>query len=131
MVLWQLLTASRPYEDLSLNRFLLLQKIANDGLRPSVPQWMPSSIEGLIRESWSEAEHLRPTANELVQRLLALQAASDTEGRDTERSDPARVAVCTSSFNGLPAVMDSPPGPARRCTIAGQPDEPPNARPAP
>ena len=83
VVLWQLLTSSRPYSNLNLHRFLLLHKIAREGLRPDLPAWMPTSLAQLIRECWAEADHERPTANELVRRLLATDAADEANAAAT------------------------------------------------
>ena len=105
VVLWQLFTSLQPYADLRHNRFLLLHKIAKDGLRPSIPQWLPSSVECLIRECWSEAEHLRPTANELVQRLLAVQVVNRVELEGQETGSATRQKSSLSLASGEPPRM--------------------------
>ena len=76
IMLWQLLTSLQPYGDSGYRGPVLLNKV-KDGLRPIIHEWMPRSLETLIRACWAEAEHLRPTANELVQRLLAVQGANE------------------------------------------------------
>jgi serine/threonine protein kinase len=90
IILWQLLTAARPYEPRPgqpTNRWALLNQIAQEGLRPAVPAWASPPLRALIGECWAEAEHARPSAAELVQRLreraeqetpaAAAQAATD------------------------------------------------------
>ena len=95
IILWQLLTSAEPYESLGeINRFLLLQRIARDGLRPDVPAWVAPNICSLLSECWSEAEHKRPTSAELVRRLCYIHKQ---EFGDDWRITQAGIAAATSS----------------------------------
>jgi serine/threonine protein kinase len=74
IVLWQLVTCEQPYAEAlaTHNRFQLLQRIAREGLRPDVPQYVGTGLRTLIIECWSEAEHARPPSMDLVRRLRLL-----------------------------------------------------------
>jgi serine/threonine protein kinase len=111
IILWQLLTSARPYEAAGkpTNRFLLLHRIAREGLRPPMPPWAPPPLAALLGRCWSEAESARPTAAELVLDLIRLMD-DDVGYRSGEPSGEqagcARVVALSS-----PAV-DSPRGTA-------------------
>ena len=74
IILWQMLTSEQPYaaELASVNRFVLLARIARAGLRPPIPPWAPPALASLIAECWAEGEHMRPTSAELLQRLRSI-----------------------------------------------------------
>ena len=70
IILWQLVTCESPYAEIlaTHNRFQLLQRIARDGLRPTVPPHAPPSPRQPMTECWAEAEHA-PALVDLVRRL--------------------------------------------------------------
>jgi len=49
-----------------------LQRIAREGLRPTVPTWVPPQLASLMRACWAEAEHVRPSSSEVVRHLWEL-----------------------------------------------------------
>eukprot|EP00966_Prymnesium_polylepis_P052788 1222637-Prymnesium_polylepis.1 len=74
IILWQMLSSSRPYAHLwptarIPNRYILLNHIAQEGLRPEIPGWVHAPLAALVKECWAKAEDGRPTATELVRRL--------------------------------------------------------------
>jgi len=75
IILWQLVTCGSPFEEELTNygRVGLLHRIAREGLRPEIPETeIPPQLASLIRECWSEAEHCRPTSEEIKLRLEKL-----------------------------------------------------------
>jgi len=123
IILWQMLSSSRPYAHLwptarIPNRYILLNHIAQEGLRPEIPGWVHAPLAALVKECWAKAEDGRPTATELVRRLQAIEKAetpsppAQAEGLATMGTQDRTQAAPSSSRCSLPDIRENhPPGP--------------------
>lgn len=87
MVLWEIFTGNRPYEDeqyRSLNHFQLVQCILNNE-RPSL-DGIESTISQIICECWNINPVIRPSMNEIVVRLKRLKLNRNKSGVESELS---------------------------------------------
>lgn len=69
-------TRKCPYEDLEINSFALMERV-RDGLRPSLPDTMPSELAKLLQSCWAADLGLRPNFKDIVGQLYALAGGRD------------------------------------------------------
>jgi serine/threonine protein kinase len=72
IVLTELLTRKIPYEELTEGKtaFSIMLKVANEGLRPSIPEWCPSALRKLIDACLEGKESMRPSMKEVLDTLM-------------------------------------------------------------
>lgn len=73
VVVWELLTRSRPYGGAEFTRALSDQVVG--GLRPEVPPYLPDKFRSLLRKCWRTDPAKRPSFAQLVDMLQELKRA--------------------------------------------------------
>ena len=69
IVLYEVLTGRIPFDDFEhLSNDLLSEEIKN-GLRPTLPEDLPSEMKSLLTQMWSDRDH-RPTATFVLEKLV-------------------------------------------------------------
>ncbi|KAF8022645.1 hypothetical protein BT93_F0227 [Corymbia citriodora subsp. variegata] len=67
VVLWELLTAKLPYEDLTPLQAAI--GVLHKGLRPTIPEHTHPDLEKLLNKCWEREPSLRPEFSEIVETL--------------------------------------------------------------
>lgn len=70
IIVWEALGWGEPYPELSSNE--IMHGVAEDTLRPVVPEGTPAAFAYLLEECWTKKQNNRPSFSELVPRLEAL-----------------------------------------------------------
>jgi serine/threonine protein kinase len=72
IVLTELLSRKIPYEEHTEGKtaFAIMLKVANDGLRPTIPDWCPTALRALIDSCLEPKEAARPTMPEVLAVLM-------------------------------------------------------------
>ena len=89
IVLWELFTGRHPYDEKEyrdLNHVVLIDRIANHNIRPSIEGLEPS-IQQLIKECWCPNPVLRPSFPEAVVRLRRIKASTIDRMHESYQSD--------------------------------------------
>ena len=73
ILLWELFTASRPWQD--INRAHLGHAISVERRRPAFPDFTPPDLKQLAERCWSHAPDQRPTFEQVHQELVAMRKA--------------------------------------------------------
>ncbi|OQR91638.1 protein kinase [Achlya hypogyna] len=83
IILCELLTRKTPYQELKMSPFNIMLAVANEGLRPTLPQWLPVPLRHLIDVAClSNDPKDRP---EMLDVLKALQTNAMHELRASEQ----------------------------------------------
>ena len=72
---FEILTCTKPYSDIiaqNSNTFVLMNKI-NSGIRPGPLPIIPLNIVELIQDCWNQIPQVRPTMNEVIERIQLLK----------------------------------------------------------
>jgi len=76
IVFWELITRENPYED--LDPFQVVLAVGTQKMRPIIPAYCPFDFAELIRELWKEDFNIRPSADQVVEKLNMLTFTSNT-----------------------------------------------------
>ena len=79
VLLWALWTGSEPYSDMSINNAFHLMDQVCAGMRPKVPQSMPQGLQELMETCWHADPRKRPSFDEVVKMLGALERELDVD----------------------------------------------------
>ncbi|GLI64469.1 hypothetical protein VaNZ11_007742 [Volvox africanus] len=74
IVMWEILTGQPVY--LGLNSDQIIERVQTQGLRPVFPSDAPADFSALANRCWDSEPRRRPTAEELVQHMSNLSAAT-------------------------------------------------------
>lgn len=86
-VLWELLEAKLPYENLSEQQIIL--GVSSHDLRPSVPSWCHPKYLELMKACWNEEPSSRPSFEEIIMFLQTLASEfTSTLSSDEEIDSP-------------------------------------------
>lgn len=64
IIMWECVTRMEPYANIP--PFNAINGIVDEGLRPTVPPWLPDSYTGLMVACWQDNPILRPTFNNVL-----------------------------------------------------------------
>ena len=64
VVLWEMATSQTPYEGMDAD--LIIERVRNDDLRPTLPENMNPKMRDLITVCWDRDPNIRPTFDEIV-----------------------------------------------------------------
>jgi len=79
VVLWEMMTAEEPYQDMPLMQVVV--NVVRDGMRPPIPDSHAASpYAALMRDCWSEEPSSRPSFDEICIRLEAI--LTEVEAKD-------------------------------------------------
>mmetsp|Transcript_43719 Transcript_43719/g.137291 ORF Transcript_43719/g.137291 Transcript_43719/m.137291 type:complete len:141 (-) Transcript_43719:57-479(-) len=77
IILWELVTGKEPYDGMEgLN---VAYAVADDGLRPDVPNICPEGYPELLAECWSDDPEERPEFGKILERLQELGKMFSTQ----------------------------------------------------
>ena len=124
IVLWELLTSKRPYQDVESNPLELIVDITMKGTRPEIPGSCPKSLRTLIEACWHTDPKRRPSFHEIVAmlcdplfqfpgcELMVLMQETGIQRHVYSSSSPAqlprgRSVLRTMSEHRLKPTMDS------------------------
>ena len=71
ILLWELITRDKLYPE--LQPIQIAYGVANNNLRPPIPQSMNKKISNIITKCWDEDPSVRPSYQEIIEKLTALQ----------------------------------------------------------
>lgn len=74
IVLWEMLTAQEPYNDIR-TIFELKKQICDKKRRPDIPSSCPSWLRELMKACWHPIPKKRPTFEQIVERLAGCKAS--------------------------------------------------------
>ncbi|KAG2484691.1 hypothetical protein HYH03_016520 [Edaphochlamys debaryana] len=74
IVMWEVLTGQPVY--MGLNSDQIIERVQNEGLRPTFPPDTPSEFSSLANRCWDVDPRRRPSADELVQQMSALSSST-------------------------------------------------------
>ena len=66
MVLWEILTCSAPFDEVSDED---MTEVLMSGATPAIPAWTPQPFRDLLSQGWSRNPDLRPSAPDLLRKL--------------------------------------------------------------
>lgn len=69
ILMWELLTSERPYENENLDATHLTLQIIEKFKRPPIPPNTPLDLKSLIESCWSQDPNQRPTCHEIIEKL--------------------------------------------------------------
>ncbi|KAJ7472836.1 kinase-like domain-containing protein [Mycena latifolia] len=106
-VCYEILSGKIPFYDIPEPAVIF--KVAIEGVRPARPVTWPRiaayNIWGLIQDCWRNESDLRPTATEIVQRLVGLIGAKNTQsGTDWDETSSSRFRRSLQDCPLLPSV---------------------------
>uniref|UniRef100_A0ACD5TEY5 Uncharacterized protein n=1 Tax=Avena sativa TaxID=4498 RepID=A0ACD5TEY5_AVESA len=78
LVLWELVSGSIPYEEMTPLQAAFA--VVNKNLRPVVPSSCPTPLQQLMEQCWSVQPDKRPEFSQIVQILEKLKAVLDRDG---------------------------------------------------
>jgi len=78
LVLWELVSGSIPYEEMTPLQAAFA--VVNKNLRPVVPSSCPAPLQQLMEQCWSVQPDKRPEFSQIVQILEKLKAVLDRDG---------------------------------------------------
>lgn len=78
LVLWELVSGSIPYEDMTPLQAAFA--VVNKNLRPVVPLSCPTPLQQLMEQCWSVQPDKRPEFSQIVRTLETLQRVLDRDG---------------------------------------------------
>uniref|UniRef100_A0A0A9BF18 Protein kinase domain-containing protein n=1 Tax=Arundo donax TaxID=35708 RepID=A0A0A9BF18_ARUDO len=78
LLLWELVTGSIPYEDMTPVQAAFA--VVNKNLRPVIPSSCPAPLQLLISQCWSSQPEKRPEFRQIVQILENLKTVLDRDG---------------------------------------------------
>ncbi|KAL6851596.1 hypothetical protein ACP4OV_020160 [Aristida adscensionis] len=78
LVLWELVTGSIPYEDMTPLQAAFA--VVNKNLRPAIPSSCPAPLQLLIEQCWSFQPERRPEFRQIVQIIENLKTFLDRDG---------------------------------------------------
>jgi serine/threonine protein kinase len=98
IILWELVTREDPYPEIS--GLALAYAVANDGLRPCIPQYCPAEFADLIERCWAPNQDDRPDFGEILDflQLLDVQVKKKTTAPDVDGKS-------TNGFGSLPRFL--------------------------
>merc|ERR1711916_285605 len=71
IVLWEMATRQVPYD--GMNPMQVGMKVLLEGLRPTIPQYVPKAFETLIRTCWDADASARPDFSDILVSLRAIK----------------------------------------------------------
>ncbi|KAI5073561.1 hypothetical protein GOP47_0011574 [Adiantum capillus-veneris] len=94
IVMWELLTARVPYEDMGAVQaaFCVLHK----NLRPSIPSDCPPALEDLMCRCWCKDPNKRPEFWEIMRELALIQHSLDTSSEVHALESPQHYSIMPS-----------------------------------
>jgi len=72
IIMWEIFTGKTPYFKHGYPPMLLIQKIANENLRPDIPLNAFSKYASLMTDCWSKSIEARPTFGKVLERIEEL-----------------------------------------------------------
>lgn len=86
LLLWEMLTLQRPYDDFPSPE-AFLKKVAKQKKRPKIPRWWPQSLKQVVKTGWHEEQRRRPEVEDFSSQLkeLIFQLDSSIELNDGRR----------------------------------------------
>ncbi|XP_044979521.1 probable serine/threonine-protein kinase PBL25 [Hordeum vulgare subsp. vulgare] len=87
LVLWELVSGSIPYEEMT--PLQAAYAVVNKNLRPIVPSSCPTPLQQLMEQCWSAQPEKRPVFTEIVQTLENLKTALDRDGTIEKTPTPS------------------------------------------
>jgi len=75
IIMWEILTRQEPYEGRA--GLGLAMAVANEGIRPPVPAYCPAEWATLMTQSWAQNADERPSFEDILDRLSALETQVD------------------------------------------------------
>lgn len=75
IIMWEILTRQEPYEGRA--GLGLAMAVANEGIRPPVPAYCPAEWAGLMTQAWAQNADERPSFEDILDRLSALETQVD------------------------------------------------------
>ena len=112
IVMWELLTRSKPYDDVEeLKQFknpheAIAFAVAEHHMRPEIPEWCPESLRTLMVHCWADDSYARPDFNGIIQYLIRMKNAKEVlEAHDAKHGPKGAIKSIHSPIN-----YHSPPG---------------------
>ena len=72
IVMWECITRHDPYGNMP--PFKVIYAVGNQGLRPSVPIWVPEPYAQLMKQCWSDDMNLRPEFSTILEEIEKMDA---------------------------------------------------------
>lgn len=87
LVLWELVSGSIPYEEMT--PLQAAYAVVNKNLRPVVPSSCPTPLQQLMEQCWSAQPEKRPEFTQIVRTLESLKTALDRDGTIEKTPTPS------------------------------------------
>eukprot|EP00005_Dracoamoeba_jomungandri_P008127 CAMPEP_0174272386 /NCGR_PEP_ID=MMETSP0439-20130205/51061_1 /TAXON_ID=0 /ORGANISM="Stereomyxa ramosa, Strain Chinc5" /LENGTH=250 /DNA_ID=CAMNT_0015362911 /DNA_START=1 /DNA_END=753 /DNA_ORIENTATION=+ len=98
MIMWEILTRTRPYQTM-YNHEVLFEYVLSGG-RPEIPNWCPYTYAQLMRQCWEEDPQRRPSSFWKITKILQKDCLPD--GFDEQLPEPQQLRVSTDySLNDI------------------------------
>eukprot|EP00466_Bigelowiella_natans_P017559 jgi/Bigna1/75293/fgenesh1_pg.33_\ len=95
IVLWEVLTQQRPYE--GIKQMSVLRNVVKLSLRPPLTPDIPNPLTELLRETWAANPESRPSARQVIERLLQFSKLVKEENN----SSATKMSASSSSASSL------------------------------
>ena len=92
IMIYELWTRKRAYEDLYLTMDTVAKMVATEDFRPAIPKHWPPELKGFIEECWDPNPEVRPEFDAIVVRLTKMMQAIN-EAREAGQVHPALAAL--------------------------------------
>jgi len=114
LVLWELVSGSLPYEEMT--PLQAAYAVVNKNLRPVVPLSCPTPLQQLMEQCWSAQPDKRPEFSQIVQTLETLKKALDRDGTiekipEAPEQNKNRLANWILKLSYSPPDFSGPPPP--------------------
>jgi len=93
LVVWEMITDETAYDSIK-SRLVQIQKVAIDGVRPSIYSSWPIGFKTLLQDSWHIDQFSRPSFETIIQRLDTLIEAEPEVLIDDNHVHPVRRFFC-------------------------------------
>ncbi|GMH33466.1 hypothetical protein BSKO_01300 [Bryopsis sp. KO-2023] len=124
VLLWELMSGKLPFVG---QAFTDMMVSIVEGYRPKMPQFFPTQYAKLIRECWSSSRQVRPTFDDIVERLRVMIGGPCDFSRkpvSTPRASGIPRAPNGRASNPAPSVRTKgPPGPGESILFQDCPED--------